>query len=437
MNTMEFCLARVSDARKQIGSPQRMLLALSGGADSVALFCVLKELAIKEHFQLAAVHVHHGIRSTADRDEAFCKALCEDHQIPFFSMHVSLKKPSEALAREARYNAMAQVYSHWNADVVVTAHHREDQAETLLLHLFRGSGSKGLCGMKTYSTQVVSGTPMKIFRPLLAMDKEMLLSIAMEEIGRFCHDETNDSDCYTRNYIRRHVLPKVKERFPKAEEAIGRTANILQDENDYFEQEVNGFLQSYARTKAPPIFVDAAALGEVHVSLRRRIVQKLLPFDEMYETINRGVYIQSGQTVNLQKGWRMFATKARIYFIPPDITPCDACKNDLDIQSFCGKTGDGIRQQAMPLALYEACTFRYRKEGDYIKPFGMKGSKSLQDYLVDRKIDAPLRDYLPLLCIGNEVIWVIGVGASEKTRCTGTDEKIFVRYTPPLPYDKV
>lgn len=434
MNELSSCMALVSEARKEIGTPKRVLIALSGGVDSVALFCILKKLAEEEQFEIAAVHIHHGLRDSADQDAAFCKSLCEKYQVPFFPKQVHLQGRSEMEARCARYAAFADVYAAWQADAIALAHHQSDQAETVLLHLFRGSGMQGLQGMRRQSNHVANGTDMCIFRPLLSFTKETLRSIVLSEIGAYCTDETNMSDTYTRNFIRLHVLPTLKERMPRAEEAICRTADILQTENDYLEECTNAFLQKHACLLQPVMFVEANAFFALHNALRRRVLQAMLPFAEEYHAICKAASIQTGETVNLQKDWRIFASKERIYFIPPFLNQQPI--PPLHVGNDETWTGDGIHAQSMPKALFEQCSLRYRQAGDMIQPFGMQGIKSLQDYFTDRKIDAPLRDHMPLLCIGKEVIWAIGVGPSEKVKGIAGEERILLEYPATLPYEK-
>ena len=435
MSIFSDCLAKVSHARAEIGCPKRVLVALSGGADSVALFCVLKELAERERFSIAAVHVNHGLRETAARDEAFCRELCQRFQIPFFSKAIRLTGSSEDEARRMRYIALADVYKQWNADVLALAHHRADQAETVLLHLLRGSGSRGLCGMKLLTEYNAGSMRFRLFRPLLDEKKENLVHIAQTIADAYCEDESNQSNLYTRNFLRLHILPTINMRIPKAENAICRTAVILQAEDEYLDSVAHGFLASNACLLPPLHFLEIQPFLQQHLAMRRRIIQHFLPFAEDFETIDHAANMQPGSAVNLQKGWRLSASSTRIYLLPsqPDLPQIP----QLAVLPYYGCHGDGIHFQAMPARLFKECVMRYREPGDSIHPFGMQGTKSLQDYLVDRKIDAPVRDYLPLLCKGKEVIWAIGAGVSEKARCSShTDELVYLNYTAKLPYEK-
>ncbi len=434
MSEVSTCLANVSVARRENGAPGRVLIALSGGADSVALFCILKTLSEQEHFEIAAIHVHHGLRDTADRDAMFCRDLCKKHGTTLFVHHVHLQGKSENEARIARFRAFADAYNAWHADVLALAHHLNDQAETVLMHLLRGCGSKGLSGMSILSQHTIDGITMKLFRPLLCVEKQVLIAVANEMHGSYCHDETNNSNAYTRNYFRLQILPQIKEKMPGAEEAIGRTAQIIQTENAYLDHVTDEFLQVYACTFGPIPFIDYAAFSRQHLAIRRRIAQKFLSASEPFETIDNAAKIKPADCINLQKGCHLVADDRFIFLVPAIKT--EHRIEPLHEQTATAITGDGIHTQRMPLSIYNRCTLRYRKSGDFIQPFGMKGTKSLQDYLVDRKISEPFRDYLPLLCNGSEVIWAIGVGVSEKVRATDDTEQIYLTYTGRLPYEK-
>lgn len=420
-------MERMSSLLKQHGSPQRVLVALSGGMDSVALFCISRMLAEKEGFSLAAVHVHHGLRETADRDAAFCEALCEKNGVPFFLQYVSPASASENDARIARYQAFAEVYQKWQAEALLLAHHRSDQAETLLLHLFRGSGSQGLGGMQECSYLSMNGVSMRLLRPLLHEEKETLRHIAQEFSGAWCEDETNASCHYLRNYFRLQVLPLIKKRLPEGEEALCRAADILQCESDWMEREVDHFLLLHMKKRPPLLLLDTAAFQAAHEALRRRILRRILPFEADYKTIEKAARIERQQTMNLPKGWFLKAYAQSIYLIPNPLEK--PALGTLFCLTANGNTGDGKHSQILPESLYQKCNLRYWQPGDFIQPFGMQGTKSMQDYFTDRKIEEPLRGITPLLCLENEVIWVIGVGASEKARYKENEKAVLLQYT--------
>jgi len=211
-------------SRKQ--SPH-LLLALSGGVDSVVLLHALSQLTVPLSFSLSAMHVHHGLSPHADTWLQLCEQLCNHHGIPFYSEKVQLDLQSglgiEATAREARYHALTQVRQRLSADAIVTAHHMQDQAETLLLQLMRGSGVKGLSAMSHWDAD------RYLLRPLLTVPKAKLLQYATAQQLNWVEDESNADISYDRNFMRQKAMPVLRERYPQLDSALLRSASHLAD----------------------------------------------------------------------------------------------------------------------------------------------------------------------------------------------------------------
>lgn len=424
----------IDDAWKRIGNPQRILLALSGGADSVALFSALLSLSHLSEINLACVHVDHGLRSTSQDDAHFCRLLCEKFQVPFFLRKVVLSGSGENEARNARYLAMSSVYHEWHADVLALAHHGNDQAETVLLHLFRGCGMQGLCGMRVLSQMTVdSDITMSLWRPLLHCTHHQLLQTADEFSHGWCQDETNLQDRYLRNYLRNRLLPMIEERFPRAKQAICRTASILQDENALLESMVQSFIEQHVCLKPPVQWILYPPFAALHKSLQRRVLARFLPAGSEYEHIEAVLSLSEGEKVTVPGDWHV--SHSGVYLCLYSNHETDAVLPALYVQRASGRTGDGKHQQALPAQLLKRCRLRFRRDGDTIRPFGMNGTRKLQDYLTDRKVPQPMRDHLPLLCVDNRVIWVIGVGAGVEVRCAESDDSLLVTYTDRLPFE--
>ena len=210
-----------------------VLVALSGGPDSMALLCGLMRLRQTMGFSLSAAHFNHGIRPAAQADEQFCRAWCEKEKIPFFAGRADVpalaKKEGRTLeeaAREARYAFLKQTAQETGACRIAVAHHRDDQAETVLFRLGRGSGLKGLCGMALQNGAVI--------RPLLFVSREEILSFLKEEAIPFCRDETNSQLCCARNRLRA-LLPELEKVHPGFSENICRAAELLRRDEEALE----------------------------------------------------------------------------------------------------------------------------------------------------------------------------------------------------------
>lgn len=226
-----------------------LVLGLSGGADSVVLFHALQDLHHREKIRLHCVHVNHGWRGTADRDQQFCEALCAKKNIPLEVHHASqwidnvaphkrAHASQESLGREIRRLAFENAYSRLNAHGVVLAHHADDQLETLLVRLVRGTSLTGLCCMHQRAGIYL--------RPLLSFSKAEILKAAKDEAITFCHDETNDSPQHLRNRIRAHALPALLACDSRAAGSMHSTIARLQDDDEFLEQVAQDIFTSLA-----------------------------------------------------------------------------------------------------------------------------------------------------------------------------------------------
>jgi tRNA(Ile)-lysidine synthase len=206
----------------------KLLLAVSGGADSVALLRLLHSINQSHHWQwiLHIAHIDHGIRGKASRaDAAFVRSLAKSLALPCTVKQLRLKKTaSEATARTARLKALHAIAQSHHCSAVVMAHHADDQAETVLLRLMRGTGIDGLSAMKPASTVAGEGGGLTLFRPLLTLRRAALREHLTQINQPWCEDETNHSDLYLRNRVRSILLPALEILAPAAIQAIGRTA---------------------------------------------------------------------------------------------------------------------------------------------------------------------------------------------------------------------
>ncbi len=204
-----------------------VLVALSGGVDSVALLHALHACLSAVDFKLSAMHVHHGLSPNADDWLQQCQAICHQLAIPFYYERVTLEMSEglgvEALARAARYQALEQTRLAIGAHAIVTAHHVQDQAETLLLQLLRGAGVKGLSAMAEWDANTLR------WRPWLKVAKADIVALAAAHQLQWVEDESNTNMRYDRNFLRHAVLPQIRQRYPQADISFARTAQHLAD----------------------------------------------------------------------------------------------------------------------------------------------------------------------------------------------------------------
>lgn len=415
MDAFSSLCSTVEESHARSGRPSRVLIGLSGGADSVALLCALNCLQSRLGITLHAIHVNHGLRENAMEDERFCQALCDSLDVPLTTahVHVSTRGSLEASARQARYQAFEETARHCNADAVALAHHMDDQAETILMHLLYGSGADGLCGMREKNGL--------FWRPLLSLRRAQLHEALAFLDQSWREDESNADLHFTRNRIRACVMPQLEAISPSAVSAICRAGSILADESELLKRLAKACLDGQSgRGKHRFLMIDA--LNAQDTCIQRRALRQyasesgLLLDYEQTERLRQLLFASSGACINLPQGWRAMRTKKRLHLLSPEKEPGGSTlpRSLICVHPYAGYCGDGKMQQAIPQKLWEGSELRTRLPGDFIQPFGMQGRKSLSDYLIDHSVDQPFRDDWPLLCDGHEVLWAPGIGASQR-----------------------
>ena len=235
-----------------------VLAAVSGGADSVCLLFLLCSMREELAVRLAAFHLHHGLRGAeADRDEAFVKQLCGAWQIPFYSAHEDAAAygrergiSEEEAGRELRYSHLEALADRLSFGKIAVAHHREDQAETVVFHLFRGTGLKGMGGIRP-----VRG---KIIRPLLECSRQEIEGYLRENGISWCEDSTNSENTYKRNRIRNELLPWAGQYLnERASEHAAQFARFAAQADAYFEAQAEMILEAERRTDPEELLCDA------------------------------------------------------------------------------------------------------------------------------------------------------------------------------------
>ena len=435
-DTMHALIGLTENTLQEAHAGPRLLVAVSGGADSVCLLlcaCALR----KKGYEVTAAHVRHDLRETALRDERFVHALCERLGVAFRSaaVHVPAAGSTEAQAREVRYHAFGEIYRAVQADALLLAHHQNDQAETVLMRLIRGCGTEGLAAMKRRS--LFEG--MVLLRPFLSVSAEEIRETLRNAGQPWCEDETNQDPRYTRNYLRHQILAPLESVLPGSVRGLCRSAEILEKENDFLSRLTEDALRDAACLLPPCRFLIREKLEALHPALQRRVIRRFLAvcgteagFDKT-EEIRRFLY-HPPETVNLNGGACLLFTAMRLHHVPASpvnwTIPVDFFGTD------AGEgPGDGKIRQAFPRALYEQCDIRFPQPDDLFQPFGHRKEVRLSRFLIDRKIDRPFRAFIPLICMENVVLWIPGVAASEKLRLRPGDPSVTLTVRGRLPWE--
>ncbi len=258
-------------------SGDRVVAGISGGADSVCLLFVLLEWAKSNPLKLVVVHVNHGVRQEAVEDVAYVEELCRAQSIPFYlaqedvpALAAREKLSEEEMGRRVRYEVFARVAQEVQANKIAVAHNSNDRSETMLFHLFRGSGIKGLSSIQP--------TRDDIIRPILCLERSEIEEYLRERGISYCQDATNSTDDYTRNRIRHHILPFVEEQIVQGcVQHMAQTAQLLSETEDYLEQQtaeaVKSCVERITAARACMMIRTPGAAGEVLQMLSEEAVE--------------------------------------------------------------------------------------------------------------------------------------------------------------------
>ena len=426
----------------------RLLIGVSGGADSIALLMMLQ--GDGKYRMAEAVHVNHGIRgAAADEDEAFVRDVCGKLRIPLHVYHPDLKGHSdENTARKARFQCFRACMLETGAEWLVLAHHADDLAETFMMRLLRGAGTEGLGCMSPAGEAY--GIP--ILRPMLKMRREEIRAALTAAGVSWREDESNHDTAYLRNDVRHRLLPLMEEMNPGAAGRVAAAARKIAADNETLNLETRSMLDRCAGKRWIDIRPVLPLTPGQHSRLLRQWWRDNATLTDEHELST----VQTEQLVALSVAVRgkinlpgnLYAVKGKQALhltgfrekpIPEQAVSGTAVVFGdwmLQIGQSEGNPGNGKTEQEVPSGFTEGCVIRTRRPGDRITPFGMTGSRKLQDYLTDRGIDEPWRDRIPLLCRGNEVLLAAGVGAGNIPRWRKEESHVRIRWQGDMPWNR-
>jgi tRNA(Ile)-lysidine synthase len=429
----------------------RVVAAVSGGSDSVALFCILRELSTSGDLRLAGLaHLHHHIRGdAADQDAQFCRDLAArvgvpasigDADVPAIAARES--QSLEVAGREARQQFYADACAALNAERVVLAHTRDDQSETVLLRLVRGAGPTGLAGISPKRDRRV--------RPLLEITRAELREY-LELVGHSWRDDaTNNDRANPRNRVRHEILPQLRAFNPQVDAALARTADILRGDAEWFEVVANEAAARLVTTGDGMVRIEAAGLARLPLAIARRVALKAL------ETANPGrsygleeailVYeVACGSGAGDLSGVRVERSGGAVVLVSRQVLQIRqvrqvpqvlhlsipgtveepaggwavTAEGPMAIETGSEEPGAGNRVVLDASKLGTALTVRHRRPGDRLRPLGAPGHRKLQDVFVDRKVPRDERDRVPIVTDAlDQIVWVAGHVLADAFRVT-------------------
>ena len=434
----------------------RVLVALSGGPDSVALLHVLQTLERRGHLVVAgAAHFNHQLRgSEADADELFCRELAASLRLPILVGRGDVRRMAsesgrslEDAARTARYSFLNGAAASLDAVAVAVGHSLEDQAETFLLRLIRGAGPAGLAGVRPRAGIVI--------RPLLEVPRADLRAYAAEHGLTFREDSSNADVGIPRNRVRVELLPHLQQFSPAIAATLARQAALARVDDEFLEAAAIEWVRSIVlQLEDNGVALDALALAALHPALASRVARTALQaaapgrfigfqhVDDLLDLTRRadGSAVALPGLVATRKGPRIVmgsapaAPFANSFSVPLSI-PGEVEAAGWNVSADC-PTGEPLqplvaRGHAVVVAagpLRHPLAVRSRRPGDRFKPIGMGGrGRKLQDFLVDRKIARADRDALPLVVDRDDrIIWVVGQSVAEDFRVTAPEKGVIL-----------
>ena len=413
-----------------------VLVGLSGGADSVALLGVLVRLG----YPCRALHCNFHLRGDeSDRDEVFARQFADSLGVPFLKVdfdtrgYAAIHQESiEMAARSLRYRWFEEQRQAFDAEAIAVAHHRDDSVETLLMNLLRGSGIRGLGGIRPRNGQVV--------RPLLAVSRAEIEEWLQTQGWDYVTDSSNLSDAYTRNFIRLRVLPLLEQLNPAARETIARSAAHLSAAEQLYAYTVEEARKA--------VFITADSLS-IEALMRYPSPETLL-----YEWLrplgfSRIVVGELFESLTGRSGKQFYSAthqvlkdRDRLYIAPlqepsawqpieiPVATGELTQPLHLSFQ-LMERTSDFQLERASDAAYFDAeklpgrLTLRLPQKGDWFVPFGMRGRKKLSDFFADQKMNRWEKLRQPLLCAGESIVWVVGRRTDDRFRVGEETKMIF------------
>lgn len=433
----------------------KVIVGISGGADSVCLLFVLLELQKRIPFTLTGVHVNHGIRKEAKEDEAYVRTLCEQLQVPCYFYKEDVKKVAserhlseEEAGRIVRREAFEKTMSETGGNKIALAHHQNDNAETLLLNLARGTGLQGLCGILPVSGPYI--------RPLLCISREEIEAFLQEKQITYCVDRTNLTDDYTRNRVRNHVIPYLENEVNSAAVAhINETMQQLRQAQEFLKQQMHIYQDKCVKCEESGYIVKRADFAEVpsiikpmlikeamtalagqakdieavHLKLVQELFDKQvgrrldLPYNICAKCTYEGVWLQrvenEGDTLETVVLEPELGKIKQFSFGQMQISYTLSKKEDANDKE---EEKSGTKAFDYDI-MSESLVVRTRESGDVIF-LGKGGTQKIKAFFVNQKIPQTRREQIPLLAMGNQILWVYDYRTDSRYRVTENTKTI-------------
>lgn len=467
-----------------IESGELVAVGVSGGADSVCLLHLLWRMSKEMPFKLLAVHVDHSVREDSAQDAAYVEQLCSELDIPFYLQKVDMNGyakerglSAEEAGRQLRYTAYNEALSKYRQKEeickIAVAHNANDRAETMLFHIFRGSGLKGFSSIRPVRGEVI--------RPVLCLEREEIEQYLAEQRLQYCHDSTNEEDEYTRNKIRHHILPYAEQEICRgAVTHMGELADILTETEDYLEkqtQEIYGRCvkeiyfgetssdENITGGRIRRIYIQCARLSEEAPAMYKRVLlacmERLTPHrkditGQHIADLVKLMMSSGSKELSLPYGIRAYKEYEQLilchgtdaeefrdvgkegmdksYKIEPPTEISVPHEGEFAFTVLDNNTVFCEKQQNIPENRYTkwfdydkittSLVLRTRKQGDYLTIDEALHTKSVKQYMIDEKIPKTRRNNIHILADGAHILWIPGYRISERYKVDESTKRI-------------
>jgi tRNA(Ile)-lysidine synthase len=433
-------LARVKqyiDKNGLFDSNDKILVALSGGADSVALLFVLKKLG----YAVSAAHCNFKLRGAeSDQDEAFVRKLVHDWQVEahftVFDTRTYAKKQGisiEMAARDLRYHWFYELSRQYAYTKIALGHHLNDSIETLLLNLSRGTGIKGITG--------ISAKNQKVIRPFLCVNRDEIEALLNQENLSYRHDSSNDSLHYMRNIIRHQIIPAFKTINPAFEQLMVQNLLNFQEAASIYDHQVEQLKEQLTRQAGNRLLIDTQKLSEL--PYKATVLFELLsPMGFSYDSVSKALNAmdsEPGRTF-FSESHQLLVDRTQLIVEPLDTLNEVFVIDDLNglsrlpflLQGNKALAEEFVMDKDAKTGSFDAArlsfplTFRHWNSGDRFYPLGMKQQKKLSDFFTDQKIDRFTKDKVWIMESNQQIAWLVGHRIDDRFKVTGKTREVIV-----------
>jgi len=440
------------ERNKLIAVGDSILVALSGGPDSVALLHLLTILKQDYELHLHALYINHRIRvRAAFKEEKFCRRLCQKLSVNFETISGNIpalskrmKKGMEETARDFRYEQFERISKRLKCSKVALGHHVDDRIETILFRVFRGTGRTGLQGIP-----VKRG---KYIRPLYDVSKHEILKYLKENKVKYCVDQSNVSIEYNRNFIRNKLLPQIRKRInADVDSAILNLVETISEEERFLEEMVDkGYRQCVSFTSAGKMVVALKPFNDYHLWLRRRLIRRCITTvsglrnSPDKETVERVLEVAGGEKRSVsiaphiqchRQAEKLFIARLeKLHFSKELALDGTTVISELGFKFRTKILANEkvivrkVRQSSKVIVDFDKLTpplwVRSIESGDRFRPLGLRGTKKIGDYLTDRKVITLVRDEIPVIADAHGIIWLAGYEIAERVKIDSKTKKV-------------